>query len=81
MYEQQSKELMRLAAAAERRASEVETSNAQLKREMANMKESLHMTTLRANEEAMIRISQLQMQLAQARKKLMEYLIKTRYIT
>jgi len=65
-FEKQNKELMRLAASAERRATEMESSNAQLLREVANMKEGMHMTAMRANEEAMIRISQLQMQLAQS---------------
>ena len=65
-FEMQNKELMRLAASAERRATEMESSNAQLLREVANMKEGMHMTAMRASEEAMIRISQLQMQLAQS---------------
>ena len=58
--EQQNKELMRLAAAADRRTSEVESSNKQLAREMANMKDQLHIAAANANEEAMLRINQLQ---------------------
>jgi len=65
-FEQQNMQLMNLAASAERRCSEVENENVMLRRELANMKEGMHMNSLRANEEAMIRISQLQMQLAQA---------------
>jgi len=65
-FEQQNMQLMNLAASSERRSSEVENENAMLRRELANTKEGMHMNSLRANEEAMIRISQLQMQLAQA---------------
>jgi hypothetical protein len=65
-FEQQNMQLMNLAASAERRSSEVENENVMLRRELANMKEGIHMNSLHANEEAMIRITQLQMQLAQA---------------
>jgi len=57
--EQQNKELMRLAAAADRRTSEVESSNKQLAREMANMKDQLHIAASNANEEALLRINQV----------------------
>jgi hypothetical protein len=64
--ERQNQDLVCRVAAADRRTAEMERSHAQLKHELTNVKDGMHISAIRANEEALLRISQLQMQLAQA---------------
>ena len=65
-FRRTTKEHTRRAAAEEWQAAEMESAKAQLAREVINIKQCMRVSSLRAIDDAMIRISQIQVQLAQA---------------